>query len=58
MKAVVAKEFYQSLDHVHVSAVPQPIPRPDDILIKVIAAGVNFVDTLYVRISSPAFLQL
>lgn len=48
MKAVVVKEFYRSLSEVHVSPVPPPIPRPDEILIKVIAAGVNFVDTLYV----------
>lgn len=48
MKAIVVKEFYESLDQLHVSATPPPIPRPDEILIKVVAAGVNFVDTLYV----------
>jgi NADPH:quinone reductase len=48
MKAVAVKEFHQNLSQVHISAVPQPVPQPDEILIKVIAAGVNFVDTLYV----------
>lgn len=50
MKAVIIPEFYQSLDQVHVSKIPQPIPEDDELLIRVEAAGVNFVDTLYVRI--------
>lgn len=49
MKAVVIKEFYESCDQVTVSELPTPESGSQDILIKVIATGVNFVDTLYVR---------
>ena len=48
MKAVVVKEFYETLGELHVSEVPKPSPEQDELLIKVLAAGVNFVDTLYV----------
>ncbi|KFH41022.1 Quinone oxidoreductase-like protein [Hapsidospora chrysogenum ATCC 11550] len=49
MKAVVVKEFYETLGDLHVSEVPKPSPKQNELLIKVLAAGVNFVDTLYVR---------
>lgn len=49
MKAIVVKEFYSSLSELHVSSIPQPTPSSSSILIKVLAAGVNFVDTLYAR---------
>ncbi|KAI1857558.1 uncharacterized protein JN550_013191 [Neoarthrinium moseri] len=49
MKAVVIDRFVQNYDEVHVSSVPPPRPRGDEILIQVKAAGVNFVDTLYAR---------
>ena len=52
MKSIVVHEFYKTLDEVHVSDVPVPTPKDDELLIKVIAAGVNFVDTLYVLIES------
>lgn len=39
----------QTLDNVIVSDIPSPEPQ-DGFLIKVHAAGVNFVDTLYVRL--------
>lgn len=48
MKAVIVREFYETLGQLRVSEVPEPSPADDDVLIKVIAAGVNFVDTLYV----------
>lgn len=52
MKSVVVKHFYETLDQLHVSEVPKPNPKQDELLIKVIAAGVNFVDTLYVCAST------
>lgn len=49
MKAVVITRFCETLDEVQVADVPLPQPKSTEVLIKVIAAGVNFVDTLYVR---------
>lgn len=49
MKAIVVHEFCGSLDDIRVSDVPRPQPRTGEILIRVVAAGVNFVDILYVR---------
>lgn len=40
--------YLQSYSDVQVSEVPTPVPKDDEILIQVKAAGVNFVDTLYV----------
>ena len=51
MKAVVTHKFHTSVKDVHVSNISRPEPKPDEILIQVIAAGVNFVDTLYVNFS-------
>jgi NADPH:quinone reductase len=48
MQAVVVEEFCETLTQVKVSNTPQPRPKPNELLIKVYAAGVNFVDTLYV----------
>lgn len=49
MRAVVIDDFCQTLAQVQVSETPKPNPKPDELLILVLAAGVNFVDTLYVR---------
>jgi NADPH:quinone reductase-like Zn-dependent oxidoreductase len=49
MRAVVINEFCKTLAEVKVDDAPQPRPKPNELLIKVHAAGVNFVDTLYVR---------
>lgn len=58
MKSVVVKEFYDTLEQLHVSEVPKPSPKEDELLIEVIAAGVNFVDTLYVRASTRYLLLI
>jgi NADPH:quinone reductase len=52
MKSVVITNFGDDLGHVRVSDTLSPLPKPGDLLIKVIAAGVNFVDILYVSTSS------
>ncbi|KAH6647298.1 zeta-crystallin [Truncatella angustata] len=49
MKAIVISRFVQNYHEICVSQVPSPIPKHDEILIQVVAAGVNFVDTLYCR---------
>jgi len=49
MKAVVINKFVESYDDVQVSEIPTLVPKDDEIVIQVKAAGVNFVDTLYVR---------
>lgn len=48
MTAVVIHDFYDTLDQIQVSELPVPRPEADEILVKVVAVGVNFVDTLYV----------
>lgn len=42
------KRFCDTFNEIQVSSVPRPQPKSTEVLIKVIAAGVNFVDTLYV----------
>ncbi|KAI1810207.1 zeta-crystallin [Poronia punctata] len=49
MRAVVIDPFVESYGDIRVSHVPRPRPKRDEILVRVIAAGVNFVDTLYAR---------
>lgn len=39
---------FQDYDEIKVSEVPQPRPREGEVLVKIAAAGVNFVDLLYV----------
>ncbi|KAI1823235.1 zeta-crystallin [Xylaria intraflava] len=49
MKAIVIDHFIKHYNQAQVSEVPVPNPKGDETLIKVKAAGVNFVDTLYAR---------
>ncbi|KOS23391.1 Quinone oxidoreductase-like protein 2 [Escovopsis weberi] len=49
MKAVVINEFRETLEEVAVSDIPRPESKAGDFTVKVIAAGVNFVDFLYAR---------
>lgn len=44
-----AYQYRQDLDEIKVSEVDRPLPNSDEYLIQVKAAGVNFVDILYVR---------
>jgi NADPH:quinone reductase-like Zn-dependent oxidoreductase len=48
MKAIVVRKFNDTLDQLVVSETGTPSPSTNEILIKIIAAGVNYVDTLYV----------
>ncbi|OHW92925.1 NAD-binding rossmann-fold containing protein [Colletotrichum incanum] len=48
-RAVVITEFVNDFDEIKVSVVDRPPFRPDEYLIQVKAAGVNFVDTLYAK---------
>ncbi len=48
MRAVRVEEF-GNLDVVRLADLPGPRPGPDEVLIRVHAAGVNFADTLMVR---------
>jgi NADPH2:quinone reductase len=52
MKAIVVDKFRDSLDELGVSELPSPRPETDEIFIRVVAAGVNYVDILYVRITT------
>ena len=49
MRSVVVNKFTPRYDDLYISEVLPPQSQPDHILIKVVGAGVNFVDTLYVR---------
>ncbi|CAK7220581.1 hypothetical protein SBRCBS47491_004237 [Sporothrix bragantina] len=49
MKAVQIREFLDNLGDVAVSDIAPPVPKEDEVVVQVKAAGVNFVDTLYAR---------
>ncbi|KAF7553908.1 hypothetical protein G7Z17_g3258 [Cylindrodendrum hubeiense] len=49
MKAIVVNDFCESLDEILVSDVPPPQPKAGEILVRIVAAGVNFVDILYAQ---------
>lgn len=49
MKAVVVHDFCTSFSELRVSEIPIAEANDGAVVIKVAAAGVNFVDTLYVR---------
>ncbi|RDW73294.1 hypothetical protein BP6252_07201 [Coleophoma cylindrospora] len=49
MKAVCISEFVKNYDEIKVSDVPRPQPKEDEVLVRIAAAGVNFVDLLYAR---------
>lgn len=59
MHAVLIKDFCETLTEVKVSQIPKPRPKSNELLINVSAAGVSFVDTLYVCFSrrSPLNIQ-
>ncbi len=38
----------QNYDEIEISEVRQPCPREGEVLVKIAAVGVNFVDLLYV----------
>jgi hypothetical protein len=42
----------QNYNEIKVSEAPQPQPKNGEVLVKVAAAGVNFVDLLYVSLLS------
>jgi NADPH:quinone reductase-like Zn-dependent oxidoreductase len=45
MKALVFKR-YGKADHIAFADMPRPVPKPDDILVQVHAAGLNPIDTV------------
>lgn len=51
MKAIAIHEFCDNVTQLQVSSLPKPQPTDDEILVKVMSVGLNFVDTLYVWIS-------
>jgi NADPH:quinone reductase len=48
MRAVLCKEF-GTIDDLEVGQLPEPQPGPDEVLVQVHAAGVNFPDVLIVQ---------
>lgn len=48
MRAIVCEDF-GPLDRLRLTEVPDPVPGPGDVLVDVEAAGVNFVDALFVQ---------
>ncbi|CRK21239.1 Quinone oxidoreductase-like protein 2 like [Verticillium longisporum] len=49
MKAIVIDESVTKLEQIHTTEVPTPTSAQDGFLIKIEAAGVNFVDILYAQ---------
>lgn len=48
MRAIVCEDL-GPLDRLRLSEVPDPVPGPGDVLVDVEAAGVNYVDALFVQ---------
>jgi hypothetical protein len=48
----------QDLDDIKVTEVPQPHAKDGEVIVQIAAAGVNFVDILYVRRGSYSVLHL
>lgn len=48
MKAIVCRELGPP-ERLHYEDVPEPVPQPDEVCIRVHAAGVNFPDTLIIQ---------
>jgi NADPH2:quinone reductase len=55
MKAVRIEQF-GDLQQLRVSTIPRPILAHNEVLIRVMAAGVNYVDALYVLSPNNSFL--
>ncbi|KAE8449486.1 hypothetical protein EG329_008094 [Mollisiaceae sp. DMI_Dod_QoI] len=49
MKAILINKFIRNYDEIEISEVRQPCPREGEVLVKIAAVGVNFVDLLYAR---------
>ncbi|KAK0113610.1 hypothetical protein ONS95_013855 [Cadophora gregata] len=49
MKAILIDKFVERVDDVKISEVPNPEAKDEEVLVKIEAAGVNFVDLLYAR---------
>jgi hypothetical protein len=43
-------DLSQDYDEIRVSEVPKPQPKEGEVVVRVTAAGVNFVDLLYVSL--------
>ena len=48
MRAILISRFLDQFHGLEVSDIPDQKPSENDLLIKVIGAGVNYVDALYV----------
>ena len=55
VKASSLTNYMQRFDEIKVSEVPKPQPKEGEVLVKIAAAGVNFVDLFYVGLSSKDF---
>ncbi|KAF8852826.1 zeta-crystallin [Acephala macrosclerotiorum] len=49
MGTILIDQFVNNYDDIKISEVPQPRARDGEVLVKIDAAGVNFVDLLYAR---------
>jgi NADPH:quinone reductase-like Zn-dependent oxidoreductase len=56
MKALVFKR-YGGLDQVAFADIPRPVPKPDEILVQVLAAGLNPIDNMIPKGTFKPFLR-
>ena len=47
MKAIAINKFVEEYAELHVSNVPDPKPKPGEVLVNITHAGLNYVDLLY-----------
>lgn len=58
MKGIVVQEFGDSFDGLRATDIALPERQPNEVLIQVMAVGVNFVDCLYVGLALARVRQL
>jgi len=50
MQAIYVDKFVTNYDDLAIRKIPKPRPKEGEVIVQIVAAGVNFVDLLYVRL--------
>jgi len=56
MQAIYVDKFVTNYDDLAIRKVPKPRPKEGEVIVQIAAAGVNFVDLLYVILKQISLL--